>query len=157
MNVIDTVRAVCADYPGKAEAVAARIGKSVHTLRHELGEYEGYKLGIQTVLDIMAVTKDPRIPTAIAAELGFTIIQCPHVEDVGAEFMPYADKTLSEFSGMLSASITSWADRHITPEENRSVQARGAAAIGAIQAVMRVTNARCIEETNVAPQLREVA
>ena len=57
------------------KAVASRIGKPYPTLLRELNPYDnGAKLGVETLLELMKVAKDPTPLQYMAEEMGYTLV-----------------------------------------------------------------------------------
>lgn len=73
-TIITVIREVLAQTDG-IEEVTSKIGKTYPTLMREINPYDkNAKLGIETLFDIMKVTRDIRPLEYIANELGFRVV-----------------------------------------------------------------------------------
>lgn len=69
------------------KAIASKISKPYPTLLRELNPYDkGAKLGAETLLDLMQVTKDYRPLQYIAEQLGFHLV--PKMEATAERALP---------------------------------------------------------------------
>lgn len=65
----------------QAKDIAERIGKPYSTLMREINPFDtSAKLGAETLLDIMRVTKDLRPLQFMADEMGFSLTVAQHEE-----------------------------------------------------------------------------
>lgn len=122
--VLDAAYFMARDYPGGAEALAQRIGKSPVTFRHELRPPEGgsAKLGVQTLLDAMHLSGDHRPFFAMGAELGYLTVPLPAVDDVaGATTIEAVSAVASEFGQYIAEVGRALADGRVSDNELDSV------------------------------------
>lgn len=76
-DVIDLADVAAKNYPIKA--LAPEIGKAESTLRNELTQQEGYKLGLVTFFQILKRTKDYRALDRLEKLLGRVAFEVPNV------------------------------------------------------------------------------
>ena len=74
-NVIDLLDIAAKNYPVKA--LAPEIGKAESTLRNELTQQDGYKLGLLTAYQILKITKDYRALDRLERLLGRVAFPLP--------------------------------------------------------------------------------
>lgn len=70
MNPLDAAYGLVRDYPGGAESLAPRLGKSPTTLCHEVSRTGHAKLGLETAVDMTVLSGDMRILRAFATRCG---------------------------------------------------------------------------------------
>mgnify|MGYP001380085392 CR=1 FL=1 len=77
-NVIKVVQDTVLEGPLPAKVVAQEIGKPYSTLLRELNPFdENAKLGVETLIKIMKVTRSVEPLRYMAEELGYTLAPCP--------------------------------------------------------------------------------
>ncbi len=77
-NVIKVVQDAVLEGPLPAKVVAQEIGKPYSTLLRELNPFdENAKLGVETLIKIMKVTRSVEPLRFMAEELGFTLVPAP--------------------------------------------------------------------------------
>lgn len=115
-QVIDFLDIAAKNYPLKA--LAPDIGKAESTLRNELTQQDGYKLGLLTTYQILKHTEDFRALDRIEKLLGRVAFSLPkaHPKD-----MPTLMKLMGDLSKEFGDHITclgkAMGDGQITPKE----------------------------------------
>jgi len=119
MQLLDAAYHAIHDYPGGAPSLAPRMGKSPHTLNHEVTASGSAKLGLVDAAKICQLTNDYRILHAFAESCGHVCIPMP---DGG--MVPNAEGVLTqlaetsrEFSELCAEVCVSAADGRITDNE----------------------------------------
>lgn len=79
MNVIDAAYHVVHDYPGGAESLGPRIGKSPTTLSHEVAKVGSAKFGLETAVKVTQLTQDMRILEAFALRCNHMTLPLPEL------------------------------------------------------------------------------
>lgn len=160
MNVMDAARLVVRDYPGGAEAVAARLGKAVTSLRHELDRnYRTAKFGLEDAVTVTQLTRDTaggpdlRIATAFAAEVGAMLIPLPEFAG-GDGDMTAMTQTIREFGEYVSRVGEALADGRITDNELASTERELGEMVQAAQRLQAMLKAR--NQAGKPEHLREV-
>jgi len=104
-------------YPIKA--LAPEIGKAESTLRNELAQQDGYKLGLLTSVNIMRKTYNYKALDIIEAHLGrvaFTVPRAERGENISTASKGMADiskemgETMEEFSKAIADGVVSAAE-----------------------------------------------
>lgn len=128
MNITDHLHALARAYPGGVEAMAHRLGKSPHTLRHEFARQGAAKLSVDDADAILAFAIAARMPQALqslhaqAAAHGAMLIELPQVHD-GANASTMQDLAVCavEFAEFVAKTAKAADDGVITANELNSV------------------------------------
>lgn len=115
-QIIDLLDASAKRYPIKA--LCDEIGKGESTLRNELTQQEGFKLGLSTAILIMRKTGDLKALDAIEEDLGRVAFFLPTPEDGKiSDAMALVATMAKEFGESMQAQAASLADGKITKKE----------------------------------------
>jgi hypothetical protein len=127
MQLLDAAYNCVHDYPGGAPSLAPRLGKSVHTLNHELTASGTAKLGLVDACRISHFTGDMRILHAFAEELGHMCIRLPAVDGAaGGNVMQALAASSKEFAELCQEVCSSMADNQVSDNELARIErARG--------------------------------
>lgn len=115
-RIFDLLDAAAKSYPIKA--LADEIGKGESTLRNELTEQPGYKLGLRTAVLIMRRTGDYRALDGLEKSFGrvaFEIPVCSKQDPL--PILRLAGKTMQEFGEYTQALANALANGRITRDE----------------------------------------
>lgn len=96
MNILDAAYHVVHDYPGGAESLGPRIGKSPTTLSHEVAKVGAAKFGLETAIKVTTMSKDMRILDAFAMHCGYMTLPLPELAN------PDNETCISELGIILS-------------------------------------------------------
>jgi hypothetical protein len=119
-DVIDLLDIAAKSYPLKA--LAPDIGKAESTLRNELTQQEGYKLGLITTYQILKYTKDYRALDRLNNLLGRVSFEIPKVAiqtDMPSLLQMMADLTIG-FGEQMASMGKALSDGVINKEEAAS-------------------------------------
>lgn len=140
MNSLDAALQLAREYPGGIDALAPRLGKSPHTLRHELTRQGSAKLALE---DAEAVTQfaievgqvNPlRVLNSFAQNCGAAVVMLPSSAGGDDTFKGLAEaaKAFSLFVGSVADAV---ADGSVTANELREVDRGLSSLIGRAQAI----------------------
>jgi hypothetical protein len=123
-SIIDRLDIAAKGYPIKALAPRLKTevtaAKAESTLRGELNQTAGYKLGLVTAIQIMAETGDMAALDLIEDLFGRTAFDIPKVEPGDpAPFMKMVSKLSKEFSETVQEIAGGLADDDLDPKETR--------------------------------------
>ena len=118
MQLLDAAYHTVHDYPGGAPSLAPRMGKSPHTLNHEVTGNGSAKLGLVDAAKVCQLTGDYRILYTFAEACGHVCIPLPagSESDVGAVLEQLAQAS-REFSELCAEVCSSAADGSISDNE----------------------------------------
>ena len=159
MNRLDAARRLATRYPGGAEALAVRMGKSPETLRKELAGAPGFKWGTACEDDLMSLCQaagvaDPLAPIrASAVSHGARVIELPSMGAAGTSYRFLAE-TAREFSEFVASVADAEADGAVSGNEMRRVDRELGELIGMAEAC--ASHLRAIHEAGKPAHLREV-
>ena len=115
-DVIDFLDVAAKNYPIKA--LAPDLGKAESTLRNELTQQDGYKLGLLTVYQILKRTKDYRALDRMEILLGRVAFPLPTAtHDNMPALMTLVGRLSKEFGEHMQALAKAMEDGAITKEE----------------------------------------
>lgn len=118
MNVLDAAYNVVHDYPGGADSLGPRVGKSGVTLAHEVNRTGTAKLGLATAVSVTVLSQDFRILEAYAAECGRFTLPLPEVLQQGDDsVLARLGDMLREQSHVVNEVTLASADGVYTPNE----------------------------------------
>ena len=118
MQLLDAAYHSVHDYPGGAPSLAPRMGKSPHTLNHEVTSSGSSKLGLADAAKICQLTQDYRILYAFAEACGHVCIPMPADSAADAQgVLHQMAETSREFSELCAEVCSSAADGHISDNE----------------------------------------
>jgi len=130
-----------------SEALAARLGMSVHTLNHKVSPtYEGAACSVEEAAEICEVTGDMGPLHAFAASLQHVALPSPEPAEGGDATALQLATTVREFSEFLGEVSGAIADHRITTNELGRIERE---AVGAITAINKlVTLARRMHDSS---------
>jgi uncharacterized membrane protein YebE (DUF533 family) len=128
MNPIDAIRLMCKFYPGGVDALAVLCGKSGETLRKEIANASGYKLGVLDACTIseacIAIGSEHchAYANAVAANCG-GFVQLP-VREMGAPHNIHgaAAGLVKETADVVGAIAAAMADNVISENERKTIE-----------------------------------
>lgn len=122
MNVIDAAYNVVHDYPGGADSLGPRVGKSGTTLSHEVSRTGTAKLGLETAVAVTALSRDHRILEAFAAQCGRFTLPLPEALQEGGDcVLSRLGDLLREQSHVVREVTMASADGVYTPNERKKI------------------------------------
>lgn len=122
MNVIDAAYNVVHDYPGGADSLGPRVGKSGTTLSHEVNRTGTAKFGLETAEKVTVMSKDYRILETFAANCGRFTLPLPEVlQEGGDSVLARLGDLLREQSHVVREVTMASADGVYTPNERKKI------------------------------------
>lgn len=122
MSVEDAANRLGHEYPGGAMALAARMGMSGNVLNQKLNpNREHHKLTLTEALRMQQLAGRADILHAMAATLGYMALPLPEVAEP-QEIAHGVARLCAEFGDYLRAVDETWADRRISPNEQRRLE-----------------------------------
>lgn len=132
MNVDDAAYAVVHDYPGGADALAARMNKSAAVLCSKVRpNCTTHHLTLREAQDITALTDDPRILEAFARDTGRIVLKMPTDADDQVSDMAVLELVARVWMGqghLGSAVHHALTDSRLTPTEYEQICEAGSRA-----------------------------
>jgi len=116
-GILDVLDIAAKAYPMKA--LAPEIGKAESTLRAELTQQEGYKLGLITAINIMGKTYNLKALDIIEAHFGRVAFMVPRQEGTITQVMKMVASLAKEFSETMGELAAAMADGVVTETEAR--------------------------------------
>jgi Phage regulatory protein CII (CP76) len=117
-EIIDLLDIAAKNHPLKA--LAPDIGKAESTLRNELTQQDGYKLGLITTFQILKLTKDYRALDRLESLLGRVAFQLPiATPDNMPELMTLVSRLSKEFGEHMQCLAEAIEDGTVSNEEAR--------------------------------------
>lgn len=148
MNTLDAAFHLARAYPGGKEALAARLGKSPHTFRHELTGDGTAKLGLIDAESISMFALQMKMPNALAilnsmaANLGQMVLPLPQVMDLaGGDCMRGLAESAREFAELCADVTGSLSDGRVTDNELARIERSSAELIAALQGLNAAVSA----------------
>jgi hypothetical protein len=126
MNPIDAVRLMSKHYPGGADALAILVGKSGETLRKEMANSSGYKLGVIdacTISEACIAIKSEHchaFANAVAASCG-GFVQLPVIEADSASLRADLANVVKEAADVLTSGTVSLSDGNVSDNDYKAV------------------------------------
>lgn len=118
MQLLDTAYNVVHDYPGGAPSLAPRLGKSPHSLNHEIAARGTAKLGLVDACKITQLTGDMRILFAFAEVNGHMCVPLPGTPATAdSDVMRALAESSREFAELCSEVCKDLADGRISDNE----------------------------------------
>lgn len=147
MHIVDALYRAAHNYPhGGIDALAGRLGISVNSLQHKVNpSYAGAHCSPGEMAQIMELTGDHGALQALAARLGYVLLQVPQASADGG-FSRELAATVQEFGQFIGEISHDLADGVVTATELRRIEKEGADALHAMQNLMAL-----------AAQIHEVA
>ena len=143
MNLLDAAYHVVHDYPGGAQSLAPRMGKSASTLSHEVTATGTAKLGLLDAAKITDLTGDLRLLTAFAANAGQMLVPLPGAGAlVSDDCMRGLAHSAVEFGELCQEVAGSLADGSISDNELGRIDAGCGELFAAIYAMRQALAAR---------------
>lgn len=122
MNTMDAAYHVVHDYPGGADSLGPRVGKSGTTLSHEVNRTGTAKFGLETAEKITVMSKDYRILESFAAKCGRFTLPLPEVLQEGGDcVLARLGDLLREQSHVVHEVTLASADGVYTPNERKRI------------------------------------
>lgn len=133
MQLLDAAYHTVHDYPGGAPSLAPRMGKSPHTLNHEVTGNGSAKLGLVDAAKACQLTHDYRILYAFAEACAHVCIPMPVDSAVDAQgVLHQLAQTSREFSELCAEVCGSAADGRITDNELERIDRERMDLMGAL-------------------------
>lgn len=129
-QVLDLLDSASKSHPIKA--LADELGKAESTLRNELTEQPGYKLGLRTAVLIMRKTGDLRALDRLETLFGRVAFTVPRPESTAGPFWALEAAAVKEFGEQMEAISGALRDNRITREEARKCLKEVTETIGAL-------------------------
>lgn len=133
MQLLDAAYHTVHDYPGGAPSLAPRMGKSPHTLNHEVTGNGSAKLGLVDAAKACQLTQDYRILYAFAEACGHACIPIP--VDAATDthgVLEQLAKASGEFADLCYEVCSSAADGAISDNELERISTERLALMGAL-------------------------
>lgn len=141
MNPLDASYRVVHEYPGGAESLAPRIGKSPTTLSHEVTRTGHAKLGLETAVDITVLSGDLRILRAFATTCGQMLLPLPLASMTHLECIKRLGVVLATSGCVVRETTEGMADGVITSNERERIQRACADLVSGTSALMAAVDA----------------
>jgi hypothetical protein len=141
MNPIDAVRLMARHYPGGVDALAVLVGKSPETLRKELANANGYKLGVNdacTISEACIAAKSEHChayANAVAANCG-GFVQLEVRDSMAKSLMSATVGSVSATTDLLEEVTAARADNVISDNERRDIEKAVTLSIEKLQHVL---------------------
>lgn len=133
MQLLDAAYHTVHDYPGGAPSLAPRMGKSPHTLNHEVTGNGSAKLGLVDAAKVCQLTGDYRILYAFADSCGHACVPLP--TDTAAEpgaVLEQLARASGEFADLCYEVIQSANDGSISDNELDRISSERLDLMGAL-------------------------
>ena len=148
MNTLDAAFHLARSYPGGKEALAHRLGKSVHTFRHELTGDGFAKLGLVDAEAMSMFAQQMKMPNALAiinsmaANLGQMVLPLPQVVDLaGGDCMRSMAESAREFAELCAEVTGSLSDGQISDNELHRIERASAELVAQLQSLNAAVSA----------------
>lgn len=141
MNTQDAALQLARSMPGGVESLAVRLGKSAHTLRHELTGSGTAKLGLLDAESIGMFAQQVGHPnalavvTSMAANLGAMVISLPSAATTCEDTFRGLADAAREFSDFVGSVAEASSDGVITANELRHIDRELTNLISRVQAL----------------------
>lgn len=135
MNLLDAAYNSVHDYPGGAQSLAPRMGKSACSLSHEVTVTGTAKFGLLDAAKVVALTGDLRILQAFAANAGQMLVPLPHIDVQANDSMLRLADAAREFGELCTAVASTLADGVITDNELERVDRESGELIASVHAL----------------------
>lgn len=148
MHVLDAARLMARNYPGGAEAVAVRLGKSGSTLDKELRGAPGFKFCLRDADELGAMTFDVggphslEVATALARRAGGTVLRLPTLPFADAVTAQSLAEMTREFADVVGACVAADSDNEVSHNELRNIHRQWAELVAAGQRLLQVMEAK---------------
>lgn len=138
MNLLDAAYNVVHDYPGGAQSLAPRMGKSATSLSHEVTATGTAKLGLLDAAKITQLTGNPLILEVFAMINGKMLLPLPDAALVaGDECLLRLADTAREFGELCKEIGADLADNVISDNELDRINRDGGELIASIYALLQ--------------------
>lgn len=148
MTPQDALRTMAKAYPGGYESLAPRLGKTPEVLRKELSGDVKFKLGLHTATLISELCIESGSPhchdfvNAIAAD-GGGFVQLPVIAMTEPmNVMRSISTVTSELSHVVTATLESDADNHISDNDLARIRKEAAEALATVQQLIQTVEAK---------------
>lgn len=141
MNVIDAAYGLVRDYPGGAESLAPRLGKSPTTLCHEVSCTGHAKLGLETAVDMTVLSGDMRILRAFATRCGQMLLPMAPAPTTHLECIKRLGVVLATAGCVVRETTEGMSDGVITGNERERVRQACAELVRGTSALMAAIDA----------------
>lgn len=149
MNILDAAALTVRDYPGGTAAMAQRLGKSVHSLRHELTGDGTAKLGVLDAEQITHFAQQVHAPNALAyinalcANVGGMYVPMPAALDLTSDdCLRGLGESAKEFAELCAIVSKSLADGSISDNELADIERASGELMASIQSLGVALSAR---------------
>lgn len=123
MQLLDAAYHTVHDYPGGAPSLAPRLGKSPHTLNHEVTGSGSAKLGLSDAAKICNLTGDYRVLNAFAEACGHLCVPLPSLEQqVSGDVLMHLAASSSDFADLCAEVCRGAADGRISDNELEAIE-----------------------------------
>jgi hypothetical protein len=123
MQLLDAAYHTVHDYPGGAPSLAPRMGKSPHSLNHEVTGSGSAKLGLADAAKLCMLTGDYRVLHAFAESCGHLCVPLPDLEQqVSGDVLMHLAASSTEFADLCSEVCRSVGDGRISDNELESIE-----------------------------------
>lgn len=134
MHILDAAYHVIHDYPGGADSLAPRVGKTGTTLNHEAKRTGQAKLGLETAVKLSALTGDLRILEAFALACDCMVVPLPGAHlPADRQVMAGLASMLTEQAHVVVAVSKALDDNRISDNERAAIYKE----VSELMAVMR--------------------
>lgn len=122
MHILDAAYHVIHDYPGGADSLAPRVGRTGTTLNHEAKRTGQAKLGLDTAVKVSALTGDLRILEAFALACDCMVVPLPGAQQsTDRPVMTGLAGMLTEQAHVVSAVSRALDDNRISDNERGEI------------------------------------
>lgn len=137
MHIVDALYRAAHNYPhGGIDALASRLGISANSLQHKVNPtYPGAHCSPGEMAQIMELTGDHSALQALAARLGYVLLQFPQ-GGTEAGFSRELASTVQQFGEFIAEVSQDLVDGLVTTTELRRIEKEGADALHAMQSLM---------------------
>lgn len=123
MQLLDAAYHTVHDYPGGAPSLAPRMGKSPHTLNHEVTGSGSAKLGLADAAKLCTMTGDYRVLHAFAESCGHLCVPLPDLEQqVSGDVLTHLAASSQEFAELCAEVCRGAADGRISDNELEAIE-----------------------------------
>lgn len=139
MNCVDAAYHTVHQYPGGAESLAPRLGKSPKVLCNKVNPNSPHQLTLAEAVDLQTITGDHRILEAMAHSMGYVLVQLVQVGECdNDELLLHMNRLFGEVGGLAQDVNQAIADGQVTAAELRQLHARGLRVFTELQQVLNV-------------------
>lgn len=141
MNPLDAAYGLVRDYPGGAESLAPRLGKSPTTLNHEVSRTGHAKLGLETAVDLTVLSGDLRVLRAFATTCGQILLPMPAASMSHLECIKRLGVVLATAGCVVRETTEGMSDGAISGNERERIRQACAELVSGTSALMAAVDA----------------